>query len=153
LKPYKAMDLSLGQFPKIGYPIDKKYSIDTTAKIYAMESNIDANLGRLFKMLEEKKLADNTIVLFLTDNGPQQARYNAGFRGLKASVYEGGVRVPFYARWPGKSPAGKGSDTVAAHIDILPTLLDACRIPVPKGLKIDGISLLSVLKGELIPTP
>lgn len=154
LKPYKEMKLGLEEFPKTGFPIQKKYSEETTARIYAMVSNIDANLGRLFKTLEEKKLADNTIVLFMTDNGPQQPRYNAGFHGIKGGVYEGGVRVPFYARWPGKFPAGKSSDFVAAHIDVFPTLLAACGVALPTERKIDGINLLPALKGgELIRAP
>jgi arylsulfatase A-like enzyme len=109
LKPYKRMDLGLDQFPKKGFPVGKQYDAGVTAKIYGMVSNIDANLGRLFKTLDDAKLAENTIVIFLTDNGPQQPRYNAGFRGLKGTVYEGGVRVPFYARWPNQFPAGKGA--------------------------------------------
>ena len=153
LKPYKGMKLGLDEFPKAGFPIQGKYSEDDTARVYAMVSNIDGNLGRLFKMLGEKKLAENTIVIFMTDNGPQQPRYNTGFRGRKGTVYEGGVRVPFYARWPGKFPAGKGSDVVAAHIDVLPTLLDAIGAPLPKGLKIDGISVLPALKGENFASP
>jgi len=153
LEPYKKMNLALDQFPKTGAPVIGKYSIETTARIYAMVTNIDRNLGRLFKALDTHKLADDTIVIFLTDNGPQQPRYNSGFRGLKASVYEGGVRVPFYARWPGQFPAGKGSDVVAAHIDVLPTLLAASGVALPKGLKIDGISVLPALKGEMMPTP
>jgi arylsulfatase A-like enzyme len=148
LKPYKDMKLGLDQFPKVGYPIAKKYSEETTARVYAMETNIDTNVGRIFAALAKNKLADNTIVLFLCDNGPQQPRFNAGFRGLKTTVYEGGVRVPFYARWPGQFPRNKKSDVVAAHIDIFPTLLDACGVAVPNGLKIDGISLLPALKGE-----
>jgi arylsulfatase A-like enzyme len=153
LKPYTEMKLGLEQFPKTGFPIGAKYSRDTTARIYGMVSNIDANLGRLFKALDDAKTANNTIVIFMTDNGPQQPRYNAGFRGLKASVYEGGVRVPFYVRWPGKFPAGKGSDVVAAHIDVLPTLLAACGLAVPKDLKIDGVNLLAALKGEEVKPP
>ena len=147
-EPYKEMKLGLDEFPKAGFPIQGKYSTDDTARVYAMVSNIDRNLGRLFKTLDEAKIADNTIVMFLTDNGPQQPRYVSGFRGRKGSVYEGGVRVPFYARWPGRFLAGKGHDIVAAHIDVLPTLLDACGITQPKGLKIDGISVLPALKGE-----
>jgi arylsulfatase A-like enzyme len=152
LDPYKKMNLGLDQFPKTGFPIGKKYDQATTARVYAMVSNIDKNLGRLFTLLDERRLADNTIVVFLTDNGPQQSRYNAGFRGQKGSVYEGGIRVPLYARWPGRFPAGKGSDVVAAHIDIMPTLLAACGVK-PSDRKIDGVSLLPVLKGQEIATP
>jgi hypothetical protein len=153
LKPYKEMKLGLDEFPKVGFRIGANYDEDTTAKIYAMIANIDANLARLFKVLDDKKLAENTIVLFLSDNGPQQPRYNAGLRGLKTTVFEGGIRVPFFARWPGKFPAGKKTDVVAAHIDILPTLLDACGIPLPSGLQIDGISLLRALQGREFAPP
>lgn len=150
VKPYKAMKLGLDEFPKAGFPVRGKYSEDDTAKIYGMVSNIDMNLGRLFKALDDRKLADNTIVVFLTDNGPQQPRYVSGFRGRKGSVYEGGVRVPFYARWPGKFPAGKASDALSAHVDIFPTLLAACGIAVPKRVKIDGVNRLGALKGEKV---
>ncbi len=153
LKAYREMNLALDQFPKTGFPIQGKYSIDDTAKVYAMVSNIDWNLGRLFKALDDARIAENTIVIFLTDNGPQQPRYVSGFRGRKGSVYEGGVRVPFYARWPGKFPAGKGSDVVAAHIDVLPTLLVACGLAAPMERKIDGINLLPVFKGEQFKPP
>ena len=131
LKPYREMDLSLSGFPKIGFPVQGKYSEQDTAKVYTMVSNIDTNLGRLFRKLDENQQANDTLVIFLTDNGPAQPRYNAGFRGIKTTVYEGGVRVPFYARWPGVIPAGKSSDMVAAHIDILPTVLRACQVPLP----------------------
>ena len=63
-------------------------------------TNIDDNVGKVLTKLEELKIADNTLVIFMTDNGPQQRRYNAGMRGLKSSVYRGGVRVPFYWRFP-----------------------------------------------------
>ncbi len=152
-KPYREMNLALSEFPKTGFPITGKYSETETAKIYGMVSNIDANLGRLFKKLDEAKLAQDTIVIFLTDNGPQQPRYNAGFRGRKMSVYEGGIRVPCYVRWPGKLSAGKKVDTVSAHIDLLPTFLEACQIPLPRDLKVDGKSVLPLLKGEKTELP
>jgi arylsulfatase A-like enzyme len=148
VKPYRDMDLSLGQFPKIGLPLTGKYSIDDTARIYAMVTNIDRNLGRLFARLDEARLTENTIVVFMTDNGPQQVRWNAGLRGRKGTVYEGGIRVPCYARWPGQFAAGRKVDSVAAHIDILPTLLEACGVPQPQGVKLDGRSLLPLLRVE-----
>jgi len=66
-------------------------------KVYAMISNIDDNIGRLIERLDELELMENTVIIFMTDNGPQQPRYIAGMRGRKGSVYRGGVRVPFYA--------------------------------------------------------
>ena len=74
-------------------------------------------------------------------------RYNAGLRGYKGTVYEGGIRVPCYVRWPGHFPAGKEVDRLSAHIDIVPTVLEACGVPVPPGLRIDGKSLMPLLKG------
>jgi arylsulfatase A-like enzyme len=74
--------------------------------------------------------------------------YNAGYRGHKTDVYEGGLRTPFFAQWPKRLKAGTRSDRIAAHIDVLPTLLDACGVAPPKGLKIDGLDLLPLLEGR-----
>jgi arylsulfatase A-like enzyme len=149
---YKAMNFTAKDFPHAGNPIAAKFDPDTTAKIYAMVENIDQNVGRLLKKLDELKLAENTIVIFTTDNGPQQPRYNAGLRGLKGSVYEGGIRVPFYVRWPGKLEAGKQLDAIAAHIDVAPTLLEACAVKRPDNVRFDGVSLWSHLRGGPAPT-
>jgi hypothetical protein len=81
----------------------------------------------------------------MTDNGPQQDRYNAGMRGRKGGVYEGGIRVPFFLRWPGLKKEPKKVGGVSAHIDVVPTLLEACRVEKPKDLKLDGRSLLPAL--------
>lgn len=145
---YKKMNLALSEFPKTGFPVQGKYDIDQTAKIYGMITNLDRNVGRLLAKLEELRLADNTIVIFLTDNGPQQARYVAGLHGRKGTVYDGGIRVPFFIRWPKVIPAGRKLDAVAAHIDIVPTLLEACRVEKPAPVQLDGTSLLPLLKGE-----
>jgi arylsulfatase len=112
-----------------------------------MVSCIDDNLGKLFAKLEEMKIADNTIVIFMTDNGPQQTRYVAGMRGLKSSVYRGGVRVPFYLRYPAKYKGNKDIETTSAHIDILPTLAEICNAQLPTDRIIDGKSLAPLLKG------
>ncbi|MFX8895529.1 sulfatase-like hydrolase/transferase, partial [Acinetobacter baumannii] len=79
----------------------------------------------------------NTLLIYMTDNGPQQTRYNAGMRGLKGTVYEGGIRVPCFVRWPAVVKAGGQVDRLAAHIDIFPTVLDICGVARPKGVKID----------------
>ncbi|HZE96645.1 MAG TPA: arylsulfatase [Planctomycetota bacterium] len=130
-----------------GYPLDPKLP-ETTAKVYAMVSNIDDNVGRLLKKLDDLKIADNTIVIFLTDNGPQQARYNAGLRGLKGTTYEGGIRVPFFFRWPAGLKVGRKVEAPFAHIDVVPTLLEATGVATPAGPKMDGISFLPWLKGD-----
>ena len=113
-----------------------------------MITNIDDNLGRLFQRLESLKLSGDTIVLFMTDNGPQQVRYNSGLRDRKGSVYEGGIRVPFFVRWPGRLQEGLKVDRIAAHIDVAPTLLELCGINRPPGVSFDGASLQPLLLGE-----
>jgi arylsulfatase A len=118
------------------------------ASVYAMVENLDDNIGRLLAHVEELGLARDTILIFLTDNGPAGDRYNAGLRGRKASVYEGGVRVPFFIRWPGRIPAGKKIGTIAAHIDVRPTLLDLCGVKAAAGRPMDGMSLRPLLEGK-----
>jgi arylsulfatase A-like enzyme len=115
------------------------------AQIYAMVENIDTNVGRLLDRLKERGLDRDTIVIFLTDNGPQQARFNGGLRGLKGGVFEGGIRVPFYLRWPARFPRGGSVPGPAAHVDVVPTILEAAGLPPASG--IDGRSLLAHLGG------
>jgi arylsulfatase A-like enzyme len=126
---------------------------DDTAKLYGMVANIDDNIGRLLAKVEELKLADSTIVVFLTDNGPQVRRYNGILNGLKGSVHDGGIHVPCLLRWPGKFQAGSKIDAVSAHIDMVPTLLAACRVAAPVDLKLDGVNLLPVLLREQAALP
>ncbi len=116
---------------------------DTTARIYGMVANLDSNIGRLMEHLRRLNLEQNTLLWFMTDNGPQQRRFNAGLRGLKTTPYEGGIRVPSFLRWPAKIQPGTKDSRIAAHIDFLPTVLDACGVPPPKDHKIDGRSLLA----------
>ena len=98
---YQLADLSAKRFftPK-GFPLPDNLEPDKIARVYAMVANIDYNVGRLLKRLETLNLTRDTIVVFLTDNGPAFPRFNAGMRGLKGSVYEGGIRVPCFVRWP-----------------------------------------------------
>jgi arylsulfatase A-like enzyme len=121
---------------------------DDTARVYGMIANIDDNLGRLLAKLDELYLRDDTIVVFLTDNGPQQRRFNGTWRGLKTTVYEGGIRTPCLLRWPGKFSAGSKQPQLAAHIDLAPTLLAACHVARPAAVAFDGIDLLPWLVGE-----
>jgi arylsulfatase A-like enzyme len=149
LASYKSINLALSEFPKLGQTIPASFAAppETTARVYAMITNIDTNVGRVLKALDDRRLARDTIVIFMTDNGPAQVRFNAGLRGWKGSVYDGGIRVPFYIRWPGHFPAGHAVDRIAAHIDLLPTLVDACGLSPPAGVRIDGKSLLPLLRG------
>lgn len=141
-KEYK--DKNVSKQPAVGYPL-KKIDEDSARKVYAMVANIDANVGRILKKLDELALSENTIVVFLTDNGPQQVRYNAGLRGVKTTVYEGGIRVPFFLRWKGHIAGGGVINQACAHIDLAPTLLEACGVAWPEGVKRDGRSFLSLL--------
>lgn len=116
---------------------------EITAKHYAMLTNLDWNFGRLIEKLEEWELAENTLVIFMSDNGPAygERRYNAGLREAKGSVYDGGIRVPFFARWPKKLEPGRNIDRIAAHIDVVPTVLQLCGISPPQDVHLDGVSL------------
>ncbi len=125
----------------------RKLGLDEqTARVYAMVANIDQNVGRVLNKLEELQLARDTVLIFLTDNGPQRARFNSGMRGLKGSVYEGGIRVPCFMRWPGRIGPGSKVDRLAAHIDVFPTLAEACGVALPRGAHIDGKSLMPLMK-------
>lgn len=121
---------------------------DRTKAVYALTKCLDDQIGRLMKQVD-----DNTLVVFLSDNGPAGQRYNVGLRGAKGSVYEGGTRVPFLVRWPGRVPAGKRVDRIAAHIDVYPTLLDVCGVTAPKGFPIDGRSLMPLVNGTATNWP
>jgi arylsulfatase/arylsulfatase A len=146
LAEYLETDLSDERFPQTeGHPLTGPADRDRLARTYAMISNIDENVGRLLDGLERSQLANNTIVIFMTDNGPDTSRYVAGMRGRKSDVYEGGIRTPFVMRWPSRLTAGAESDRIAAHIDVLPTLLDACEVPPPANLRLDGRSFLPLL--------
>jgi arylsulfatase A len=118
-----------------------------------MITRMDAHIGRILARLHELGLAENTLVMFSSDNGTTytggvDAEYfesSGGLRGLKGSVYEGGVRVPLIARWPGRIEAGAVSDHVSAFWDMMPTFAEAAGVEAPPG--IDGVSLLPVLLG------
>ena len=112
-------------------------------RIYGMVTNIDDNVGKLVSKLKELNIDKNTILIFMTDNGPQQFRYVSNLRGLKSSVYNGGIKVPFYLSYPKIHDAGLDIDNFSAHIDVLPSLLDLCDIETPKNIKIDGKNFLN----------
>jgi arylsulfatase A-like enzyme len=117
------------------------------ASVYGMVANVDDNVGRLLARLDDLRLRDDTIVIFLSDNGPAGDRYNAGMRGRKGSVHEGGGRVPFFVRWPARLQARR-VDRIAAHIDVLPTLVDLLGLTARNSKPIDGRSLRPLLEGD-----
>ncbi|MDF1737940.1 MAG: sulfatase-like hydrolase/transferase [Verrucomicrobiales bacterium] len=149
------------------YRVDRKWSDPYRKDVpwgggpefYGMVENIDHNVGLLRAKLEELGLTENTIFIYMTDNGTANGAkfegltseakqgYNAGMRGKKSSIYEGGHRVPFFIHWPkGKLTGGRDVESTAAHIDVLPTLAELCGIPVPKSHHPDGVSFASLLK-------
>jgi arylsulfatase A-like enzyme len=144
---YLRMNLKPADFPILGHPVSEAFDPEVTARIYGMVENIDENVGRVVRKLEELQLSEQTVVVFLTDNGPQQARYNAGMFQRKGSTHEGGIRVPCFVRWPGQLAAGRKVDRIAAHIDLAPTLLEMSGAGKPAAVSFDGISLLPLLKG------
>jgi arylsulfatase/arylsulfatase A len=149
LAEYREVDLGNGRFPQDrGHPLPDEADLDRRARIFAMITNVDENVGRLFERLDALDLTKDTIVMFMVDNGPNGNRYVAGMKGWKGHVHEGGVRSPFFVHWPGRLPAGHSSDRIAAHIDVMPTVLEATGVPVPEGLRVDGRSLLPLLAGD-----
>ena len=123
------------------------------AAVYAMVENLDRNVGRILQKLDQTGLAANTIVLFTTDNGPNTARYNGGMRGGKGSVFEGGLRVPCFIRWPEKLKAGSRVSEITQHVDVLPTLLELVAVPSLKRQPLDGVSLVPLLEGRAASWP
>ena len=86
-------------------------------------------------------IEEDTIITFMTDNGPQQLRYNANLRGLKGTVYNGGIKVPFYFKYPKLQDSRKQINTLSAHIDLLPTLATLCDFEIPNDRTIDGFDM------------
>lgn len=133
------------------------------ASFFGMITNIDENIGQLVAYLKSIELMDNTILIFTTDNGTAQGvkvegdrldgfvskGYNAGMRGLKASKYEGGHRVPLFMHWKdGGINVGKDINELTAHYDVLPTLVDLCKLDVSPETKFDGQSLLPLISDD-----
>jgi arylsulfatase A-like enzyme len=161
---------------------EKKYAGKVkpdVAKFFGMISNIDDNIGKLMAKLQEWGLEENTIIIFMTDNGGTVgvAIFNAGMRGGKVTPFQGGTRVPFFVSWPGKIKGGVDVPQLAAHVDVFPTLADlagAKRLSekgsdplglprdltpfrtaskIPENLELDGRSLLPLLENPQADWP
>lgn len=124
---------------------DQNENLQHSRAALAMVENIDWNVGRLMKKLDDLELSGNTIVIYFSDNGPNGYRWNGGMKGRKGSVEEGGVRSPFFIRWPGKIQSGSRTDTIAGSIDLRATLTDLSGIETTGDLPMDGISLKPLL--------
>lgn len=125
-----------------------KVKSEKVAAFLGMIVNIDENMGRLMEKMEEWNLVDNTLLIFLTDNGSAQGSkvYNAGMKGGKGTTSEGGARVPLFMRWPGQIEAGIDVDRLARHVDLFPTLAEMAGASIPTGLDLDGRSLLPLIE-------
>jgi arylsulfatase A-like enzyme len=144
--PHSPFQVPSGYFEKyIAAGLDS-----TLASVYGMVENMDENIGKVLEKLDELELAESTIVIFLSDNGPNTERYNGGMKGRKGSVDEGGVRVPFYIKWPGNIKPGK-TDQLAQDIDIMPTLLGLCGLKYEQVKPFDGIDLSGIINGKEKP--
>lgn len=124
---------------------EKREDLNHTRAALAMCENVDWNVGRLLKKLDALKIADNTIVIYFCDNGPNGNRWNGGMKGVKGSTDEGGVRSPFVIRWPGKVEAGTQISQIAGAIDLLPTLAALADVPVVSTKPFDGLNLKPLL--------
>ncbi len=154
--PFIAPPKNAKRFTDLGFGADQ-------AGFYGMIENIDENMGLLMSKLSQWQLLDNTLVIFMSDNGmtgggsgkPGKSLgtsadgkpmpfYNADMKGLKGSADEGGVRVPFFVRWDGHLPPGRDVERIAAHLDILPTLAALAGAEIPQA-QVEGRSLLPLL--------
>lgn len=126
------------------------------ASFFGMVSNLDENVGRLEDMLRKSGLRDNTVLVFLTDNGGTAGVefYNAGMRGRKIGLWDGGHRVPCFVRWPkGGITGGRNVDELTHVQDLFPTLTDFCAVSTPSGTRFDGVSLRPLIEGKAASLP
>lgn len=154
--PFVAPEVAKQRFLGMGFSPEQ-------AGYFGMIENIDSNIGRLQKKLREWKLLENTVVIFLSDNGMSQGgwsppekslgrnsegaelfAFNAGMKGLKGSADEGGARVPFFFQWQGRVPGGREIDRIAAHLDLFPTLAALAGAKLPEN-QVEGRSLLPLI--------
>ncbi len=130
---------------------------DRVAKFYGMIENIDTNVGRLLDRLASLGLAEDTLLIFTTDNGTATGAgvYNDAMRGAKGSVWRGGTRVPFFWRWPGTLPEGVDVPALVTHVDLLPTLCQLGQAPIPADVvaRVEGRSLVPLLHDAHAPWP
>jgi arylsulfatase A len=156
--PANLIHVPLEVSDELAAPYDSMGLKASTVKVYGVIRGVDNNFGRLRAAMQELGLEDNTLLIFASDNGPCSGsvpldRFMAGLHGLKGTVYENGIRVPCFMRWPAgfQSPAKVGR--LAAHIDLVPTILEVCGVPRPAGVKLDGISLLPLLRNPAADWP
>jgi arylsulfatase A-like enzyme len=150
--PFQVPDRFYEKFKDIPIPMrcrdPEQEELGKTRCVLAMCENIDWNVARILKKLDELKLADNTIVLYFSDNGPNSWRWNGGMKGRKGGVDEGGVRAPLLIRWPGHIQAGTKVPEISGAIDLLPTLAGMAGIPIVGNKPLDGRNLTPLLSAK-----
>jgi arylsulfatase A-like enzyme len=151
--PDRWYDLFKNRELKLQYAGPQREDVAMTRAALAMCENIDWNVGRVLRKLNELELASRTIVLYFSDNGPNSWRWNGDMRGRKGSTDEGGVRSPLLVRWPGYIRPGKTVYRIAAAIDLLPSLAELAGVPIGGGKRLDGISLAPELLDQNVPLP
>jgi arylsulfatase A-like enzyme len=156
---YNAPHYPLEAPAELVYKYRRRFADRGLFAVYAaMVEQLDLGVGRVLATLDELRMADDTIVIFTSDNGPSAEpnaygpegadHSNGPLRGYKFGLHEGGIRVPFIARWPGRLPSGTVRDTPAITMDVLPTLMEAGRLTPAPGHEIHGQSILPLLRGE-----
>ncbi|MBI3882232.1 MAG: sulfatase-like hydrolase/transferase [Verrucomicrobia bacterium] len=142
--------------PHEGVQVPDKYSApyrakgiaDNLARYYGAVTCMDEAIGELLAALRDTGVQKDTLVIFFSDNGGSGNGGNAPLKGGKSTMWEGGLRVPFIARWPGRIPAGKVTDEFLTTLELFPALLSASGAKPPRGVTLDGFDLLPVLAGE-----
>ena len=130
------------------YPPDKGLAVDgDPGRFPAMVQSLDQAIGRILAALEESGLAERTLVIFTSDNGGERYSNMGGLTGRKGHIWEGGIRVPAFARWPGVIPAGITTPQVATTLDWSATILRAAGAVPPESQPLDGVDLLPHLRG------
>lgn len=163
--PFSAPHSPFQARPEWVHPYRERGLNRIVATTYAMIERMDAGIGRLLETVDRLGLAENTIIAFTSDNGPAffnppymleegeptfNERFNAGLRGSKGWIYEGGIRVPMIVRWPGTIQDGRISDDLTHFTDWMPTLLSLANVPRPPGPEFDGQDLSPLLLGRAL---
>ncbi|QDT08284.1 sulfatase [Planctomycetes bacterium K23_9] len=125
---------------------------DDQHRFRSMVHHMDAKVGQILSKLDDLGIADNTLVLFTSDNGAAYEGFIGDLKGGKTDLHDGGIRVPMIVRWPAAIPAGQKSDPFGHTNDLLPTFCEAAGVVLPRELPLDGLSLLPHMKGESAPT-
>ncbi len=134
------------------YPATKNEKERKRIGYWAAINCMDESIGRILDRLEQRKLADNTLVIFFSDNGGASQDKNYPLRGKKGQMFDGGIRVPCIVRWPGHLPAGRVCDEFLTSLEVFPTVLAACAVQPPKDVVLDGFDMTPVLAGKS-PSP